>query len=214
MEENTINLFEDEFLSLTNERERNYLLISEAMKLSFLDENEEKKIEMCHLPTLYFLDFVDKKGYFEAGDFERLSSFYLENWQEFRSYELKHQLCALFSTIFYERLQVEEGKNTFIEWVLRCLVNVKMAYENEEDTEEIKNKDLFDRIEIMVLFELLQIADIQGISFQEFFKTLVDYSNANKDMPGNEDYVHFETLMDYLAIYVEGFITSMKKVFN
>ena len=64
------NLFSEEFQRVSNGKEM--ISLGDILKMSILDDNGDFKINLCHIPTLFYLD-SDKDGLFTLKDFSKLS---------------------------------------------------------------------------------------------------------------------------------------------
>ena len=55
------NIFSEEFQRVSNGKEM--ISLGDILKMSILDDNGDFKINLCHIPTLFYLD-SDKDGLF------------------------------------------------------------------------------------------------------------------------------------------------------
>ncbi len=95
IDSNRINLFDEELLNY-NIREKQFLSLFSTMQIKLLDENNESRVNLSHIPTLFVLD-KDKKGYFIEDDFVELSTIVIEKEKQFRRCELNSKLIAVFN---------------------------------------------------------------------------------------------------------------------
>jgi hypothetical protein len=79
-----------EFENHVKSKKRDYLVLSEVLKL---DPPDDLKINFHHLGNLFCLDF-NKDGRFSVDDFETFSAISLEKIRKFKPHEIQAQLQA------------------------------------------------------------------------------------------------------------------------
>ena len=109
MESEFNNIFEEEYKNVAGEKI--FISLSDVLKISLLDDNNEFKINFAHirklnnqlkfLATLFFLD-DDKDGRFTKENFSSLSQVYQLKEKVYKRYEFRSQLQAHFTLLMWK----------------------------------------------------------------------------------------------------------------
>ena len=75
--------------------------------MSILYDNGDFKINLCHIPSLFYLD-SDKNGLFTLKDFSKLSK--ISEEKEYKRYEFSAQLQAYFTLLMWKNVCSDEGE--------------------------------------------------------------------------------------------------------
>ena len=132
------NIFSEEFQRVSNGKD--YISLSDILKMSILDDNGDFKINLCHIPTLFFLD-SDKDGLFTLNDFSKLSKISEEKEKEYKRYEFSAQLQAYFTLLMWKNVCSDEGEKKFVEWIKKLIYtqNEKKNNNNQNENTNINN---------------------------------------------------------------------------
>ena len=129
------NIFSEEFQRVSNGKD--YISLNDILKMSILDDNGDFKINLCHIPTLFFLD-SDKDGLFTLNDFSKLSKISEEKEKEYKRYEFSAQLQAYFTLLMWKNVCSDEGEKKFVEWIKK-LINTQNEKKNNNNQIENTN---------------------------------------------------------------------------
>ena len=132
------NIFSEEFQRVSNGKE--YISLSDILKMSILDDNGDFKINLCHIPTLFFLD-SDKDGLFTLNDFSKLSKISEEKEKEYKRYEFSAQLQAYFTLLMWKNVCSDEGEKKFVEWIKKLIYTQNEKKNNNNQNENINTNN-------------------------------------------------------------------------
>ena len=113
------NIFCEEFKRVSNGKK--ILNLNKLLKMNVLNETGDFKINLCHIPTLYFLD-SNKDGLFTMKDFINLSKIAEEKEKKYKRYEFTSQLQAHFTLMMSKEVCSEQGEAEFVSWIIKLVI--------------------------------------------------------------------------------------------
>jgi len=113
------NIFCEEFKRVSNGKK--ILNLNKLLKMNVLNETGDFKINLCHIPTLYFLD-SNKDGLFTMKDFINLSKIAEEKEKKYKRYEFTSQLQAHFTLMMSKEVCSEQGEAEFVSWTIKLVI--------------------------------------------------------------------------------------------
>lgn len=113
------NIFCEEFKRVSNGKK--IINLNKLLKMNVLNETGDFKINLCHIPTLYFLD-SNKDGLFTMRDFINLSKIAEEKEKKYKRYEFTSQLQAHFTLMMSKKVCSEQGEAEFVSWVIKLVI--------------------------------------------------------------------------------------------
>ena len=112
------NIFYEEFQRVNEGK--NTINLKKLLKMDVSNETGDFKINLCHIPTLYFLD-SDKDGHFTKKDFINLSKIAEEKEKKYKRYEFTSQLQAHFTLLMSKKVCSEQGEAEFVSWLIKLV---------------------------------------------------------------------------------------------
>ena len=112
------NIFYEEFQRVSEGK--NIINLKKLLKMDVSNETGDFKINLCHIPTLYFLD-SDKDGLFTKKDFLNLSKIAEEKEKKYKRYEFTSQLQAHFTLLMSKKVCSEQGEAEFVSWLIKLV---------------------------------------------------------------------------------------------
>ena len=206
-----INLFEEE-LNNFNLSQKKFLSLNQAIEIKLLDENNEPRINLTHIPSLYSLD-KDKKGYLINEDFIDMSDIVIQKEKTIKRYELNSILLAYFNIQMLKEVFSEQGENKFVTWILNLFRVVQYEYTNPD----LSIEDLYNRKyssvshlskEVIELFySLFNINLNLNLSFEGFYELVFQSANEIEgiEMIGQEVMISIDIIDIFATQYVRGF---------
>lgn len=201
-------LISSEFFRVKTEASRDYLKLSEVLKIR---APEDISINFYHISTLFKLD-GDKDGRFTLVDLEEYASFCDSKQKEYKAHELQAMLQGACTLILWQSVCTEEGQNDFEAWIGRLL------YENEP-VEEFECKPgipFISKYTMLHLFEILNVKATHGIEFQMFFDLLQRVAEEaglmgieNSEL---DDFVPLAVCQNFSRHFIEGFVRLMDQL--
>lgn len=113
------NIFCEEFKRVSNGKK--IINLNKLLKMNVLNETGDFKINLCHIPTLYFLD-SNKDGLFSMKDFINLSKIAEEKEKKYKRYEFTSQLQAHFTLMMSKQVCSEQGEAEFVSWIIKLVI--------------------------------------------------------------------------------------------
>ena len=113
------NIFYEEFKRVSDGKKITNL--NKLLKMNVLNETGDFKINLCHIPTLYFLD-SNKDGIFTMKDFINLSKIAEEKEKKYKRYEFTSQLQAHFTLMMSKKVCSEQGEQEFVSWIIKLVI--------------------------------------------------------------------------------------------
>ena len=113
------NIFCEEFKRVSEGKK--IINLNKLLKMNVLNETGDFKINLCHIPTLYFLD-SDKDGLFTVKDFINLSKIAEEKEKKYKRYEFTSQLQAHFTLMMSKKVCSEQGEAEFVSWIIKLVI--------------------------------------------------------------------------------------------
>ena len=113
------NIFSEEFKRVSNGKK--IINLNKLLKMNMLNETGDFKINLCHIPTLYFLD-SNKDGLFTMKDFINLSKIAEEKEKKYKRYEFNSQLQAHFTLMMSKQVCSEQGEAEFVSWIIKLVI--------------------------------------------------------------------------------------------
>ena len=113
------NIFCEEFKRVSNGKK--IINLNKLLKMNILNETGDFKINLCHIPTLYFLD-SNKDGLFTKKDFINLSKIAEEKEKKYKRYEFTSQLQAHFTLNMSKKVCSEQGEEEFVSWIIKLVI--------------------------------------------------------------------------------------------
>ena len=219
------NIFSEEFQRVSNGKD--YISLNDILKMSILDDNGDFKINLCHIPTLFFLD-SDKDGLFTLNDFSKLSKISEEKEKEYKRYEFSAQLQAYFTLLMWKNVCSDEGEKKFVEWIKKLIDtqndkknNIRETSGNKslQNDSNINNTNIesdedfnpdpskyIDRNNLRMLYDVLNVKTTHGIDFQSFFELMkIASDDMEEDTSGNDDFVLLSVLDFFCVNFIRGF---------
>ena len=201
------NIFTEEFNRVSGGGDR--ITLPEVLKMSILDDNGEYKINLCHIPTLFYLD-SDKDGKFTQNDFAKLAKISEEKEKEYKRFEFSVQLQAYFTLLMWKKVCSEEGERDFIAWIKKLIINNQKVNDSiNESDDDVVNPDpskYVDRNNLRILYDVLNVKTTHGIDFQSFFELMKITSEDIEDEGGvNEEFVLISILDFFCLNFIRGF---------
>jgi hypothetical protein len=218
---NRINLFEEELINY-HIKDKQFLSLTYTMQIKLLDENNESRVNLTHIPTLFVLD-KDKKGYFVEEDFIELSTIVIEKEKQFKRYELNSKLIAFFNLMMLKDVCSSIGEAKFVTWILNIFKIVELEQLNiknnkaididQINTLNINNNDSIDSLSketINIFYELMSIKQHYNITFEVFYDLMI---HASLELEGQtqqqeiteDEKVKLDVLDLFATQYVRGF---------
>ena len=219
------NIFSEEFQRVSNGKEM--ISLGDILKMSILDDNGDFKINLCHIPTLFYLD-SDKDGLFTLKDFSKLSKISEEKEKEYKRYEFSAQLQAYFTLLMWKNVCSDEGEKKFVEWIKKLIDtqndkknNIRETSGNKslQNDSNINNTNIesdedfnpdpskyIDRNNLRMLYDVLNVKTTHGIDFQSFFELMkIASDDMEEDTSGNDDFVLLSVLDFFCVNFIRGF---------
>ena len=113
------NIFYEEFKRVSDGKK--IINLNKLLKMNVLNETGDFKINLCHIPTLYFLD-SNKDGIFTMKDFINLSKIAEEKEKKYKRYEFTSQLQAHFTLMMSKKVCSEQGEQEFVSWIIKLVI--------------------------------------------------------------------------------------------
>ena len=113
------NIFCEEFKRVSDGKK--IINLNKLLKMNVLNETGDFKINLCHIPTLYFLD-SNKDGLFTMRDFINLSKIAEEKEKKYKRYEFTSQLQAHFTLMMSKKVCSEQGEAEFVSWIIKLVI--------------------------------------------------------------------------------------------
>ena len=113
------NIFCEEFKRVSDGKK--IINLNKLLKMNVLNETGDFKINLCHIPTLYFLD-SNKDGLFTMKDFINLSKIAEEKEKKYKRYEFTSQLQAHFTLMMSKKVCSEQGEEEFVSWIIKLVI--------------------------------------------------------------------------------------------
>ena len=113
------NIFCEEFKRVSNGKK--IINLNKLLKMNVLNETGDFKINLCHIPTLYFLD-SNKDGLFTMKDFINLSKISEEKEKKYKRDEFTSQLQAHFTLMMSKKVCSEQGEAEFVSWIIKLVI--------------------------------------------------------------------------------------------
>ena len=221
IDSNRINLFEEELLNY-NIREKQFLTLFSTMQIKLLDENNESRVNLSHIPTLFVLD-KDKKGYFVEDDFVELSTIVIEKEKQFKRYELNSKLIAVFNLMMLKEVCSSIGEAKFVAWLInifkiveleqiniRNKKNIDLSQVNELKINNYDSIDTLSKDTLNIFYELMNIKQHYNITFEVFYDLMqhasleLEGQTQQQEIPEDEK-IKMDVLDLFATQYVRGF---------
>ena len=228
IEDEDTNIFSEEFHRVSQGKK--IINLNQLLKMNILNETGDFKINLCHIPTLYFLD-ADKDGLFSMKDFINLSKIAEEKEKKYKRYEFTSQLQAHFTLIMWKNVCSEQGEAEFVSWIIKLVIgqmptpvnhtnskinisknannfnntNSNILSESEDDYNPDPSKYV-DRTILRSLYDVLNVSTTHGIDFQSFFELMkINSDEIEENSEGNEEFVLISVLEFFCQNFIRGF---------
>ena len=130
------NIFCEEFKRVSEGKK--IINLNKLLKMKVLNETGDFKINLCHIPTLYFLD-SNKDGIFTMRDFINLSKIAEEKEKKYKRYEFTSQLQAHFTLMMSKKVCSEQGEAEFVSWIIKLVIGQYPSNSNTINHNSSKN---------------------------------------------------------------------------
>ena len=199
------DIFTEEFNRVSNSHDK--IMLTDVLKMSIVDENGEYKINLCHIPTSFYLD-EDKDGKFTRKDFSRLAKIIEDKEKEYKRFEFSAMIQAYFTLAMWKRVCSEQGESDFVAWIKKLVINnnEKIEDESDEDTENPDPMKYVDRTNLKMLYDVLNVKTTHGIDFQSFFELMkITSDDMEEEGTANEEFVLISVLDFFCVNFIRGF---------
>ena len=215
------NIFYEEFQRVSEGK--NIINLKKLLKMDVSNETGDFKINLCHIPTLYFLD-SDKDGLFTKKDFLNLSKIAEEKEKKYKRYEFTSQLQAHFTLLMSKKVCSEQGEAEFVSWLIKLVTscspfagqknnygngnntNSNILSESEEDEYNPDPSKYVDRSILRTLYDVLNVSTSHKIDFQSFFELMkINSDELEENSEGNEEFVLISVLEFFCKNFIRGF---------
>ena len=219
------NIFYEEFQRVSEGK--NIINLKKLLKMDVSNETGDFKINLCHIPTLYFLD-SDKDGLFTKKDFLNLSKIAEEKEKKYKRYEFTSQLQAHFTLLMSKKVCSEQGEAEFVSWLIKLVIggvvqnpsnqntknnfangnntNSNILSESEEDDYNPDPTKYVDRSILRILYDVLNVSTSHKIDFQSFFELMkINSDELEENSEGNEEFVLISVLEFFCKNFIRGF---------
>ena len=216
------NIFYEEFQRVSEGK--NIINLKKLLKMDVSNETGDFKINLCHIPTLYFLD-SDKDGLFTKKDFLNLSKIAEEKEKKYKRYEFTSQLQAHFTLLMSKKVCSEQGETEFVSWLIKLVIggsvqnpstqntknnnnntNSNILSESEEDDYNPDPSKYVDRSILRILYDVLNVSTSHKIDFQSFFELMkINSDELEENSEGNEEFVLISVLEFFCKNFIRGF---------
>ena len=216
------NIFYEEFQRVSEGK--NVINLKKLLKMDVSNETGDFKINLCHIPTLYFLD-SDKDGLFTKKDFLNLSKIAEEKEKKYKRYEFTSQLQAYFTLLMSKKVCSEQGEAEFVSWLIKLVIggsvqnpsaqntknnnnntNSNILSESEEDDYNPDPSKYVDRSILRILYDVLNVSTSHKIDFQSFFELMkINSDELEENSEGNEEFVLISVLEFFCKNFIRGF---------
>ena len=217
------NIFYEEFQRVSEGK--NIINLKKLLKMDVSNETGDFKINLCHIPTLYFLD-SDKDGLFTKKDFLNLSKIAEEKEKKYKRYEFTSQLQAHFTLLMSKKVCSEQGEAEFVSWLIKLVIggsvqnpstqntknnnnnntNSIILSESEEDDYNPDPSKYVDRSILRILYDVLNVSTSHKIDFQSFFELMkINSDELEENSEGNEEFVLISVLEFFCKNFIRGF---------
>ena len=226
------NIFHEEFKRVSDGKK--VINLNKLLKMDLQNDAGDFKINLCHIPTLYFLD-SNKDGIFTMKDFINLSKIAEEKEKKYKRYEFTSQLQAHFTLMMSKQVCSEQGEAEFVSWIIKLVIgkypanlntinhntskiNIKnnsttninntnsgILSESEDDYNPDPSKYV-DRGVLRTLYDVLNVSTTHGIDFQSFFELMkINSDELEENSEGNEEFILISVLEFFCRNFVRGF---------
>ncbi len=218
------NIFCEEFKRVSNGKK--IINLNKLLKMNVLNETGDFKINLCHIPTLYFLD-SDEDGLFTKKDFLNLSKIAEEKEKKYKRYEFTSQLQAHFTLLMSKKVCSEQGEAEFVAWLIKLVTgglpqnpptqaknnigngnntNSNILSESEDDEYNPDPTKYVDRSILRTLYDVLNVSTSHKIDFQSFFELMkINSDELEENSEGNEEFVLISVLEFFCKNFIRGF---------
>ena len=218
------NIFYEEFQRVSEGK--SIINLKKLLKMDVSNETGDFKINLCHIPTLYFLD-SDKDGLFTKKDFLNLSKIAEEKEKKYKRYEFTSQLQAHFTLLMSKKVCSEQGEVEFVSWLIKLVTgglpqnpptqaknnfgsgnntNSNILSESEDDEYNPDPTKYVDRSILRTLYDVLNVSTSHKIDFQSFFELMkINSDELEENSEGNEEFVLISVLEFFCKNFIRGF---------
>ena len=225
------NIFYDEFQNVSEGKP--LINLKKLLKMDVSNETGDFKINLCHIPTLYYLD-SDKDGLFSKKDFINLSKISEEKEKKYKRYEFTSQLQAHFTLLMSKKVCSEKGETEFVSWLIKLVMggavpppppkdstinfnlgvgnnannntNSNILSESEDDEFNPDPSKYVDRSILRTLYDVLNVSTSHKIDFQSFFELMkINSDELEENSEGNEEFVLISVLEFFCKNFIRGF---------
>ena len=217
------NIFYEEFQRVSEGK--NVINLKKLLKMDVSNETGDFKINLCHIPTLFFLD-SDKDGLFTKKDFINLSKISEEKEKKYKRYEFTSQLQAHFTLLMSKKVCSEQGEEEFVSWLIKLVTgglppnppiigknnsknnntNSNILSESEDDEYNPDPTKYVDRSILRTLYDVLNVSTSHKIDFQSFFELMkINSDELEENSEGNEEFVLISVLEFFCKNFIRGF---------
>ena len=224
------NIFYEEFQRVSEGKP--YINLKKLLKMDVSNETGDFKINLCHIPTLYYLD-SDKDGIFTKKDFINLSKISEEKEKKYKRYEFTSQLQAHFTLLMSKKVCSEKGEEEFVSWLIKLVMggmttpqaprdqhknynfgvgnnanntNSNILSESEDDEFNPDPSKYVDRSILRTLYDVLNVSTSHKIDFQSFFELMkINSDELEENSEGNEEFVLISVLEFFCKNFIRGF---------
>lgn len=219
------NIFYEEFQRVSEGK--NIINLKKLLKMDVSNETGDFKINICHIPTLYFLD-SNKDGLFTKKDLLNLSKIAEEKEKKYKRYEFTSQLQAHFTLLMSKKVCSEQGEAEFVSWLIKLVTggtppsppkegtdknnfgenntNSNILSESEDDEYNPDPSKYVDRSILRTLYDVLNVSTSHKIDFQSFFELMkINSDELEENSEGNEEFVLISVLEFFCKNFIRGF---------
>ena len=219
------NIFYEEFQRVSEGK--NIINLKKLLKMDVSNETGDFKINICHIPTLYFLD-SNKDGLFTKKDLLNLSKIAEEKEKKYKRYEFTSQLQAHFTLLMSKKVCSEQGEAEFVSWLIKLVTgglppsppkegidknnfgenntNSNILSESEDDEYNPDPNKYVDRSILRTLYDVLNVSTSHKIDFQSFFELMkINSDELEENSEGNEEFVLISVLEFFCKNFIRGF---------
>ena len=220
------NIFYEEFQRVSEGK--NIINLKKLLKMDVSNETGDFKINICHIPTLYFLD-SNKDGLFTKKDLLNLSKIAEEKEKKYKRYEFTSQLQAHFTLLMSKKVCSEQGEAEFVSWLIKLVTgglpssqpaggedknnlgnenntNSNILSESEDDEYNPDPTKYVDRSILRTLYDVLNVSTSHKIDFQSFFELMkINSDELEENSEGNEEFVLISVLEFFCKNFIRGF---------
>lgn len=200
-------LIEEEFNKVKRDESRDYLVVSEVIKMNPPDDYA---VKLSHISNLFVLD-GNKDGRFTLEELYKFAEYCRDEGAKFKGYEFPFQLQAQSTLLMWKQLN-HGTEDDFAAWIGRII------YENSGvEYFKIGPGIAFVNIEsVKLLYDLIGMHMLKSFSLQDFFNLLQHAAEESNLMPLEskelDNYIPLSICQDFAKEFLLGFSKLFKDI--